>query len=236
MKKSIVSLFLTLAMLFTLSSPALAIDLGPELSADSTSADTQLYETAVSLDGELIPIKCYVEDNAVTYAEIGDDVMQCVDGKVYWNGTLVATITTETVMAAAPYSADTVMPRTGWLYNDSCPYGYESSDFSKLFATKNHNISFEETVGSISVNIILGVLLAAFPFDDALGGQAIFQGIAEKIFEGIMDYAMNPKVYAREDIFSTPTGGYVHKNAFNFYSDSAHTDWIGYALAYSSWG
>lgn len=235
MNKRFVSLVLAMVMLFTLSSPAFAIDLTSDPSEESTHADAKFYNTTVLLDGELTPIKCYVENNAVTYAEIGEDIMQCIDGKVYWNGTLVATITSEIVMEAAPYSADVIMPRTGWLYNDSCPNGFTSSDFSRLFATKNHNITFEETIGSISVNIILAILLAAFPFDDAVGGQAVFQGVAEKVFEEIIDYAMTPKVYAREDIFSLPNMGYIHKNAFNFYSDSAHTKWIGYSLAYSSW-
>lgn len=224
MKKSIISLLLVVSTLFTVSSPALAAYFEPIPQTGSSSTNTEFRETSFFYEGELIPIRYRIENGMVSYAEIGDSIMQSSDGKVYLDGELVATIT-----------ADDSMRRTGWLYSDQCPYGFEPSDFSEYFGTDYHNISFKKAVTEITINVIIAALLAAFPFDDAVGGQALLKDVAEEIFEGIMDYEMNPKVYVVEDIYKIPNIGYTHKNILNFYSDSAHTDWIREEVAYSSW-
>lgn len=226
MKKKVISFLLAFTLLFTVSGSAFAVDLDTAIPTDA-----ECHETTLSYEGEMIPIKYYMEDNSVIYAEIGDSIAQYIDGDIYLDGKLVATATTTVV--SAPENVDR---RTGWLYSDSCPYGFEPSDFNIFVESRNHNITFYETVATISRDAIIAAILAICPFDDVAGGQAVFMDVAESIFEGIVGYWMEPKVYAREDVYKMDIlGNYMHKNAFNFYSDSAHSDWIGYALAYSSW-
>ncbi len=221
----VISIILAVSLIFSLASPAFASEVqGPETSDTVT----------IFLDGEYVTVNYTVEDDHIVYAEIGDDVMSVQGDEIFFNGTKVATITTTETFCAAPQAIE---PRTSWLYTDTCPTGATSSDYSTLFSTKSHNITFEKMVGECSASLILSILVTFFTCKTEAVGKAIFKKIATAIDNFADEYtsfADSDKVYATEKIY---TGGipYTRKNIFYFYCDSAKTNFIKSTTCYSSW-
>ena len=73
-------------------------------------------------------------------------------------------------------------------------------------------------------------------FESSAVGRNVFWAIAREIKEAMEEYATATKVYAKEVIYSHKTvPSSFHQNNFYFYADSGHSDYIDYALAYSTW-
>ena len=133
--KKFISLLLAMTMVFSVCSPAFAVDV-------KSASAAELQEITVDYNNESITIRYQADDeNKVTYAEIGTDIMQVEGNQVFLNGELIATITSEVIYE----DSDAVEPRTSWIYTDDCPYG-TFSDYTTKWKTVNRNITFEEVV------------------------------------------------------------------------------------------
>lgn len=205
----------------------------PALAAGDQPANSTLQMSAIVIADE--PITLYFDiskGNRLTYAEIGDDILRVVGNKVFVNDELVATITSE-VVDGDPSIPE---PYTGWIYSDSCPLGFNSSDFSTYFKSVNHNITFKKALSEMSMATILVILCTIVPFAKEVAAEAVFRNVAATIATMTAAYMHDDKVYAVETVYQHKSGmGYMHKNNFVFYSDSAHTKEIDRTTAYSSW-
>lgn len=216
---------LAFVLIFSISVPAFATDLSEEGGTGSVT---------VFLDGKPVSIKYRLENNHITYAEIGNDVMSVHENIVYVNGVAIATIDNTTI-EHSPSSSSIL--RTSWVYTDSCPVGASPSDYSTLYSTKNHNITFIEHVIQYSMGAILAVLITIVPFADSVKAADVFHNVALMIAglaAGNITFGNSNNVYATEYIYS---GGipFTHKNAFTFFSDSARSNVIGSTTCYSFW-
>ena len=226
--KKLVSLLLTLAMIFTISSPAFAVNTQSENVPDSTD----LYEVVVDINGNPTSIRYGVdENNYLAYAEFEEDYIEVVGDEIYLNGELVATITREIVYA----DPNAIEPYTYWVYQDTCPYG-SFSDYVSLLKEVNHNITFEKAIKNLSASALLAILCAMVPFKTPVQAETVFRTVANTICAVAVSYALEDKVYAVEKIYSHKTvPSAFHQNYFHFYSDATHTEYIESALSYSCW-
>lgn len=222
--KKILSLCLACALMFSISAPALATAVGQTNSSGSVT---------VVLDGEPVSINYRLEDNRITYAKIGNDIMSLQGNVVYFNGEAIATITSSPLER---FASD-IEPRTGWMYNDTCPYGASPSDYDTLFGINSHNITFAEKIIKYSVGAILAVLITIVPFSREVAAEEVFRNAALMIAGlavGDIKLAQSNNLYSTEYIYS---GGipYTRKNVFFFYSDSEEKNLIDSTTCYSSW-
>lgn len=222
--KKLLSLLLVLVLIFSFSVPVFAAE---PVEDDSNGAVTVL------LDGKPLNIKYHLEDNYITYAEIGNDIMSVQDNIVYFNGSAVAIISSTTV----EHSQTAIKPCTGWIYTDICPTGVSPSNYSTFSGTKNHNITFIRNVIRYSAAAILAVLITIVPFAREIAAEAVFRNVALMIAglaAGDITFGNSNKVYATEYIYS---GGipYTRKNVFIFFNDSTRSNVIGRTTCYSSW-
>lgn len=223
--KKLLSLLLAFVLVFSISVPTFA--------AESVEDDSNGTVT-VFLDGRPVNIRYCLEDNYITYAEIGNDVMSVQDNIVYFNGVAIAIISRTTVERSPTSSVE---PRSGWIYTDTCPAGASPSDYDTPAGTDNHNITFIENVIRCSTAVILAALISIVPFGREVAAEEVFRNIAYMIAglaTGNMAFGNSNKVYATEYMYS---GGipYTRKNTFTFFSDSARNNVIGSTTCYSSW-
>ena len=118
-----------MVILFTVTRPAFAAD-----------EDDGLREATFDLVDESVTIRYRLnEENRITYAEVGSDVIEVIGNEIYLNGELIATITTEIIDG----NSGTIEPRTGWMYSDECTFG-DPEDYTRELDPKFHNITFKK--------------------------------------------------------------------------------------------
>lgn len=223
--KKFIALLLVMTMVFSMGSPVFAL-------SENGGSIADLQETTIDFDNKSVAVRYRTDDeNRVTYAEIGKNIVEVDGEQVFWNGELVATITREVVYE----NSEGVEPRTSWIYTDTCPYG-SFSDYTTKWKTVNTNITFEKILAQTSVEVILATLITLVDFTRVATGRSVFEGAALEIKEGMEEYEAATKLYSKEVIYSHKTvPSAFHQNNFYFYADSAHEDYLSYALAYSSW-
>ena len=201
------SLLLALILAFSISVPAFAAEPVEDNSSDAVT---------VFLNGEPVNIRYRLEDNCITYAEIGNDVMSVQGNTVYFNGEAIAIIDS-TIAERSPTVG--IEPRTG-IYDKTCPAGASPSDYSTYFGTDYHNITFIEKLSQYSAAAILVVLISIVPFGQTVAAEEVFRNVAITIaafVAGDLRLGNSNNTYATEYIYS---GGipYTRKNIFYFYS------------------
>lgn len=226
MTKRFFSLLLSMAILFTVTCPAFAAD-----------EDDGLREATFDLVDESVTIRYRLnEENRITYAEVGSDVIEVIGNEIYLNGELIATITTEIIDG----NSGTIEPRTGWMYSDECTFG-DPEDYTRELDPKFHNITFKKAIGELSMEVILSILVTTVQSfaKDPTGASlrpSILLSVAEDVYNWARDYPKRDKIYAMEYIYGHKNGmGYVHKNEFIYYSDRACTDEISRKTMFSGW-
>lgn len=223
MKKTrLLSLLCAIAMSLTLVLPVNATYVAPP-----ESNHLGLSTSSFQFEGKTYKI-AYDANGVIDHVQWNENITQRIGNEIYLNDVKIATIETE-------YTTGNIEPRTGWIYGDgSCPEGYTSGDYNKLFDTKSHNITFELAVAECSRDILLATLVLIVPFLNVATGQSVFGVIASTILGHASDFGNDNCVYATEYIYS---GGmpYTHKNVFHFYSNSEKTKSMGTSICYSSW-
>lgn len=224
--KKFISLLLSMAVIFSVASPAFA-----------ANSKTDLLEKTFYLADE--PITLYYrlnESNRIDYIEVNSNVIEARGNEIYLNGELIAIVTSEFVVDP-PIE---IQPRSGWIYGDTCPFGYPS-DYTRDMGTKLHNITFRRAIGELSVDIILSILIttvdtfATDPSGASLGPR-ILLSVAEDVYNWAIEYPKREVIYAIEEIYGHENGmGYMHRNDFTYYGDEDCTEWVSAKTMFSSW-
>lgn len=218
--KKLLALLLSCALIFSFSAPAFA-------------ADDCSNTVSILLDGKPTTINYHLKDNHITYAEIGKDVMSVHDNVVYFNGEVIATISS-TVIDQVPSGG--IEPRTGWIYTSKIS-DVSPSDFNTYEGSRTHNVTLKNAVATYSAAMILAALIAIVPFKSEVVGKEVFNNVASMVVGlamGNATFGQSRTIYASEKIYSGKIP-YTRKNAFIFYYNNDISNEIDRATCYSSW-
>ncbi len=206
MKKRLVSILLAVAMCMGLAVPAVAVE---------PQEDVWL----VQVDGEMVEVRSYDKDG-IPYISVDGQEFYLVGNEIFCDEEKMATIGGD--------SSSGIMPLTGWLHQENCPYGtrYEYNKHIES-ADKIHDIKFEQAISLYGAK----ALLAAVTLACKLMTPNLYDIFAKDFFDDIQKALKNTTafgdataLYAKERVFAHDTLGSIYRmNIFILYKDKALT-------------
>lgn len=183
--KQLISTSLVATMLFTMTSPALALNTtSPAKKGNFTYNDTLInYE--------------YREQNGIiTYVKVENDVAERIGNQIYLNGEKIASITSRTInLAESTYEAvalNDVQPCTGWVWSETG----NSGDYSVPGTAEIHDVALEKTIKATTLSAMASIVIIILPI------SAMAKEVAQKILDGVtgayIAYQASKHIYCLE--------------------------------------
>lgn len=209
---------------------AFAVAIVPAYAQNSTSQDVcqNFMVETFQLDGETVSVRYQEKDGIITYAEVGNDIIENINNEIFVNGIKVATYSVE-------ISGSTIelAPRTGWFYSETPS---SVGDYTDYEGAISRNITLEREIASIAVGTLAAVILVFLHLPTKAAGvaAAVIAGVVG-IFSA---YATSEQIYSIEETYNHDYLPYNKMTNFTYYYDSANNDEIPNSAEtlYAWWG
>lgn len=183
--KQLISVGLVITTLFTIASPALALNVVPGAK-----------EGSFTYNGETINYQYREENGIITYAKVENDVVERIDNDIYLNGEKIASINSYTVTldenADETVVLDDVQPYTGWVWSEKG----DSGDYVVPGTAKLHDIALEKTIKATTLSTMTSIVLVLLPV------PSVAKEVANCIITGItgayVAYQSSKHIYCLE--------------------------------------
>lgn len=166
--KQLISAGLIATTLFTMVSPALALN--------ETSA---VKESSFTYNDEIINYQYKEENGIITYVKVGNDVVERIDNHIYLNGDEVAIINSHPITlnedTDEASTLNNIQPCTGWVWSEDG----DTSNYSVPGTAQIHDITLTKTIAATTISAMTAVVIALLPIP----------GVAQGVANAIITYA-----------------------------------------------